>query len=65
MQQLTFWGAAWPSVTFQWKTEWSVTMPSVESLIQVQKETSSFMTCDPSLLLLARLKTWSWRPAAE
>lgn len=34
--ELTFVGAVWPSMTFQWYTSLSVTIPSVVSLIHVQ-----------------------------
>lgn len=61
--RLTFWGAVWPSMTFQWNTSLSVTIPNVVSFTQVQNGISSFIKCAPTFCFVPRLNSCSWRPA--
>jgi len=53
------------SKTSQWKTDVSVTRPSVVSLIHRQKTTSSFMVDDLILAFFSRSKIWRVRDCAR
>src|ERR1700729_2904890 len=57
-------GDVWSEIV-QWKTDVSVTIPTVVSETHFQNTISSLLTCDLTFCFVSILKIWRVRPARE